>query len=183
MGSDRFTRAFKGERPRKWTFDEAVVALGDELEGLGARNLVLSSNFERDIRGVLRPGRQRPDDQSIAVYFELRGKALVMACDRFVQAEGNLRSLALAIEAMRQLERHGGGTMMERAFAGFAALAPPSSGRPWHQVLDLEPSSSTALIEQTFRRLAAERHPDKGGSADAMAELNQARAEALRERG
>ena len=48
-----------------------------------------------------------------------------MAMDRFTSVAGNLRSLTLAIEAMRQLNRHGGGTMMERAFAGFVAIAPP----------------------------------------------------------
>jgi hypothetical protein len=38
----------------------------------------------------------------------------------------NMRSLALAIEGMRQVERHGGGFMLERAFTCFLAIAPPT---------------------------------------------------------
>jgi curved DNA-binding protein CbpA len=34
-------------------------------------------------------------------------------------------------------------------------------------------------VESAFRRLAVERHPDRGGNADQMAELNNARATAL----
>jgi hypothetical protein len=52
---------------------------------------------------------------------------MTMACDRFDNAAANMRSLGLAIEAMRQLERHGGGAMMEKAFSGFVALPPPIS--------------------------------------------------------
>jgi hypothetical protein len=36
-------------------------------------------------------------------------------------------------------------------------------------------------LNQTWRDLAGKRHPDAGGSHDAMAELNAARAEALKE--
>ena len=62
-----------------------------------------------------------------------------MACDRFDNAAANMRSLGLAIEAMRQLERHGVGTMMERAFTGFVALPAPESPC---DVLGLKPIAS-----------------------------------------
>ena len=57
-----------------------------------------------------------------------------MARDAYKTVAGNMRSLTLAIEAMRQLERHGGSTMMERAFQGFAAIAPPDWKKPWREV-------------------------------------------------
>ena len=52
----------------------------------------------------------------------------------------NIRSLALAVKAMRAIERYGGGHMMERSFAGFAQLPPPEGEstiprRPWREVL------------------------------------------------
>ena len=89
-----------------------------------------------------------------------------------------MRSLGLAIEAMRQLERHGGGTMMERAFSGFAALPPPRSC--W-DILGVPVGSSRAVIEKAFRERAPAAHPDRGGSNADMAELNAARDRALRE--
>ena len=147
--------------------------------------MVLSSNFERNLRGELRPGRVRPADEGIAIYFTLRGRPLVMARDRYHRAEGNMRSLALALEAMRQLERHGGATMMDRAFAGFAALPPPAGSRPWHELLELPAGSprTREAIEAAYKRLARRHHPDQGGSADAMAAVNLARDEGLREIG
>jgi DnaJ-domain-containing protein 1 len=93
----------------------------------------------------------------------------------------NLHSLALTIEAMRAIERHGGALMMERAFEGFASLPAPGSAS-WWSVLQVRPTASAPEIEAAFRRLARERHPDAGGSDAMMAELNAARAHALKER-
>jgi hypothetical protein len=91
-----------------------------------------------------------------------------------------MRSLTLAIEAMRQLERHGGGTMMERAFTGFAAIAPPDWKKPWREVFGVKPDWQ-GDITALYREKAKNRHPDTGGSDSLMAELNVAFAEAKRE--
>ena len=115
---------------------------------------------------------RRPEDQGVAIYFERNGKPYVIACDRFRDAEGNMRSMALALDAMRQLERHGGGVMMEKAFSGFIAL--PAPPKP-HQVLGIAPDASTAEIRAAWRRQIAEHHPDQGGSEARAAELNAAR--------
>jgi hypothetical protein len=107
---------------------------------------------------------------------------MVMARDAYQTVAGNLRSLTLAIEAMRQLERHGGSTMMERAFSGFAALTPPDWKKPWRQVFGVKPDwrgDITAL----YREKARNRHPDAGGSDTVMAELNVAYEEAKQELG
>jgi hypothetical protein len=77
---------------------------------LGARDAVLHDEQRRARAGV-------------ALYFTMNGRQMAMACDRFDTRAANTRSLGLAIEAMRQLERHGGGAMVERAFAGFRGAA------------------------------------------------------------
>lgn len=165
-----------------WTWAGALDRLDREIDLLRASSVVVSSNFERDLRGNLRPGRLRPADQGIALYFTLRAKPKVMACDRFVKAEHNMRSLTLAIDAMRALERHGGGVMMERAFEGFAAIGAPGA-KDWWLVLGVAPTASVAEIEDAYRKLARERHPDKvGGSEAAMSELNLARDAARKAR-
>lgn len=159
-----------------WTFAAARDALIGELRLLKATGVVISSNF-RTSRGIPVEGGRRPDDQGIAVYFTLDGQHLAMARDPYVEAEANMRTLALAISHMRGLERHGGSFMMRQAFSGFAALPAPQT---WWEVLGVGPGASKADIVDAYRRRAMRAHPDQGGSAAAMAELNRARDEALR---
>jgi hypothetical protein len=117
----------------------------------------------------------------IAVYFKFKGKQVVMARDGFISVAGNLRSLGLAIEALRQLERQGGSLMLERAFEGFLAIAPPGK-KPWREVLGVQPDWSGDLTG-LYHEKARTRHPDKGGSDTLMAELNCAYAEGRQELG
>lgn len=183
-GKFRFRRTrWDGNRSPFWTFAEARDALLEESRKLGARSIVLSTNFPLGRDGAPVEGKRRPDDQGVAIYFARQGRVLVMAADGFVRAEENMRSLALALEGLRQVERHGGGVMMERAFDGFAALPPPGAGRPWRVVFGINDQAgvTAAAIEVAFRRLAMTRHPDQGGTAEAMAELNAARDAALKE--
>jgi DnaJ-domain-containing protein 1 len=51
----------------------------------------------------------------------------------------------------------------------------------WANVLGVKLGARREDVEAAYRRLAATRHPDKGGSAEAMAELDLARERALRE--
>jgi hypothetical protein len=180
-GRSRFARG----RDRKtynriyWTFSEARDRLTKELEQLGAKQIVVSSNFKLNRYQVASASEtgKRPDDQGIAVYFLLNGEQLAMARDAFSRAEENMRSLTLAVEAMRQLDRHGGSTMMRRAFQGFAALAPPKTC--WQILGFKNPEKNVANIQQRFRERAMETHPDKGGEAIDMAALVKARDEAI----
>jgi hypothetical protein len=169
-------RGFRMGEP--WTFAAARDALYEELfKHTGGRPFVLSSDFVLNSRGEPAGSRGRPADQGIAVYFRRGGRDYVMACDRYDKAEGNMRSLTLALEAMRQLERHGGGTMTERAFQGFVALPPPKSC--W-EVLGLTSGATAADVQAAWRRRIGDVHPDQGGSQAAAAELNAARDDALR---
>jgi hypothetical protein len=161
-----------------WTFGAARDALLDEVRKLGGRNVVLSSNFRVGRDGIAIEGKSRPRDQGVAVYFTVDGTPYAMARDSYVRAEENMRSLALAIDAMRQLERHGGSTMLRRAFAGFVAIAPPTSC--W-EILGIKPGASEAEIQAAYRKAAREAHPDAGGSDERMSEVNRARDEALRQ--
>jgi len=48
----------------------------------------------------------------------------VLACDLFNEVRLNMHAIALTIEAMRQIERCGASSMLERAFRGFIAALP-----------------------------------------------------------
>lgn len=174
-GRFRFKRQVDNGRYRSgqpWTFAAARDALLEEIGRHGAMTCVISTNFTLDRRFLAVEGKRRPEDQAVAVYFQRNGKPYVMACDRYLEAEGNMRSLALALEAMRQLERHGGGTMMERAYEGFAAL--PAPKRP-HEILGVSAGASPDEIKRAWRAKIAAAHPDQGGSESAAAEINAAR--------
>jgi hypothetical protein len=154
----------------------------DELRRLGATKIVVSSNIPTKADGLPYAESKLIDDPGIAVYFDFKGKSLVMARDGFTSPAGNIRSLTLAIEGLRQLQRHGGSVMLERAFTGFVAIAPPDWKKPWREVLGVKPDwrgDITAL----YREKARNRHPDAGGSDTLMAELNVAYEEARRELG
>jgi len=153
-------------------FEEAREKLENELRLLRATSVTISSNMnERDY------DRYQVKDPGVAIYFMRDGCRLVMACDRYRTPADNLRSLSLAIAAMRQLDRHGGGTMMNRAFTGFVAL--PASRSCW-EILGVCTGADHDEINHAYRRKAKDAHPDSGGSDQAMAELNRARDEAIR---
>lgn len=160
-----------------------VRELQDELRRLGARNVVISSNVPIRLDGLpyASEAKRRYDDPGVAVYFTLKGKPLSMARDSYWTPWENMRSLVLAIDAIRSIERHGGATMMERAFSGFAALPSPDVPNHWSDILQCRRDATREVVEANFRRLAKDRHPDRGGSADQMAQLNNAREAALKD--
>lgn len=154
----------------------------EELRLLGAEPglTVISSDVPLRNDGLPRSG-WNPDDPGVAVYFVLDGEPMVMARDAFTGVAENLRSLTLAIEALRQLHRHGGGVMLKRAFAGFSALPPPdgttpaSSWTPWWVDLGLNARPDTlAQAKAAWRKAVMKAHPDHGGSGIELAKVNTA---------
>lgn len=165
----------------KTTFDKARRDLNAELVRLGAKDVVISSwlALRNDGQPYADQARRRLPDPGVAVYFTFKKHQMVMARDAYTSVHDNLRSIGLGIAHLRGLERHGGGTMMERAFEGFAALPSPDSFDPW-AVLGLKPNATSAEIQSQFRALSTRNHPDAaGGSTDAFQRLERARREAL----
>jgi len=159
-----------------------IAKLQNELRLLGAQHVVISSNVPLRQDGLPYASEigKRYADPGVAVYFTLKRKALSMARDRYNTPWENIRSLILAIEAIRSIERHGGSTMMERAFSGFAAIAPPTWKKPWREVFGVG-ADWRGDITALYREKAKLRHPDAGGSDQQMAELNVAYDEARRD--
>lgn len=144
---------------------------------------VISTNVPVRLDGLPRSDRGEPKDPGVAVYWELSRKKQCMAIDIYDRVADNLAAVAATLSALRAIERHGGGAILERAFQGFAQLpASIIAQRPWREVLNFNGGSVTAeQVKTRFRELAPSRHPDTGGSAEQMQELLAARDEALRE--
>jgi len=165
---------FKGPT---FQWNRVYRGLKEELRRIGATDIVVSTNQPLRVDGEPYAQQRNISDVGVAVYFMRNGKALVMAQDRFWSIIGNMRSLTISIEGLRQMERHGGATMMERAFDGFAALPAPEDC--W-KILQIDQHARSGmvtreLIRQAFRERAKEGH----GNGGDMDRLVKARDEAL----
>lgn len=160
-----------------WSFRAARDALIIELNHLGAEGAVLSANLDLAADGVPIPSATAREDPGAAVYFDLNGKQIALACDRHGRVEENLQSIVRTLDMLRQLERQGGTAMLERALAGFHTTRGPKTC--W-SVLGLAAGAPLNDIKRAYHEKARQAHPDNGGSDSAMAELNRARDEAMR---
>jgi len=172
-------------RSRELTVADARKRLDLELERLGARDVILSTNVELTTYGEPRSGGRPPDDPGVAVYFKLHGKDRVLACDTWTTVAGNIAGIAAHIECIRGIDRYGVGTL-DQAFAGYDALPPPGANNrpPWRKVLEIaeDAQATSDAVQAAYRAKARVFHPDvPGGSHEAMAMLNEARDAALRE--
>lgn len=163
----------------KQTPDRARRFLVDEIARLGGSRQVISTNQKLRLDGAPYAGLKDPADKGVAVYFQLKGKPMVFACDRFDAMHDNLYAIGMTISALRGIERWGASQMMERAFQGFTALPPAIELEPrraWWEVLDLRPDASLEQIRAARLRAAKVYHPDCGTSPDPeeMAEVNAA---------
>lgn len=148
------------------------------LKRMGAQSIVLSTNVPLKNDGMPYATFKTPEDVGVAVYFLYKKKQMVFACDNWKTIEENMLSICKTIEAIRGIERWGASEMLERAFTGFAQLEAPTSDG-WWDILQCKQDSSLEVIRANYRRLAKDRHPDFGGTNEAMATLNQAYEKAV----
>lgn len=149
-----------------------------EMERLGAQQVVITSNLPRRLDGLPRSGARAPEDPGIAVYFSLRGKPHVLACDKWDTCADNLAAIAADVEALRGRERWGVSSL-EQAFAGHLALPPMEAKKPWWAWLGLAaPPTKLETAEAAWAKRIYKEHPDRGGNANTAAELNAAMTEA-----
>lgn len=151
----------------------ALRNLTKQLELMGAKGLVLSSNCTL--------GQSNAPDPGVCAYFTYDGMQLAIPCDRWNNVASNVQAIALTVEAMRGMNRWGAKHMIRAMFTGFKAL--PAGGtqkRGFRDVLELCLGDGIGNAELQYRKLSLSRHPDRGGSHEAMAELNEAIAEARR---
>lgn len=166
---------------------DAILRVRGEMRALGVEedDLLISTNIPTRLDGVPRSDRAEPADPGAAVYWEREGKKECMAIDRYTRVADNLAAIAATLEALRAIERHGGGAILDRAFAGFAQLpAAIITERPWREVFGwkFDQTPTMGMVEMRYRDLAKQLHPDKaGGDREKMLELNLARDAARRD--
>lgn len=181
---DNMPRTPPGKRvrsPFRTGYDQAVKNVTKSLQGFqkdsGLRidNPVMSSN--RDLMD-----RIKDNDPGVAVWFQMDGQWVAFGVDRFPDPASNIQAIHHIIEARRTELRYGGLAIVRQTFKSFLALPAPA-GKHWSEILGVPRDATAAQIQAVYRKLAAERHPDRGGSDAMMADLNAARDAAMKERG
>ena len=169
------------------TIAEGTSRVIGALRAMGVHdfNTIISSNLQVRNDGLPRSGQRTPEDPGVAVYWKHKERQQVMAIDQYDRVADNLAAVAATLEAMRAIERHGGATILDRAFTGFQALPAPKDPvghRHWCDVMRFpSPSQTLEDVKARYRLMAAEMPPDAGGTDAMMAELNGAYAQAQRE--
>jgi DnaJ domain len=159
--------------PFRTAFAAAVDNVANSLRlfqkeaGVKIEHVVLSTNADLVTRD--------PADPGAAAWFLMDNQWTAFGVDRFVRVEANVQAIHHIIEARRVELRYGGLAIVRQTFRAFLAI-PNARVRPWWEVLAVPQDASRAEIESAFRAMAAKCHPDVGGSNEAMAELNAARA-------
>lgn len=152
-----------------------------ELDRIGATDIIVSTNMPVRNDGMFYATAKEPDDPGVAVYFQLKGRPMVFACDQWETLKENAWAIAKTIEALRGVERWGSGDMLERAFTGFMALPMPETKKHWKEILGFQGTTIKITIKEVRERvryLSFKNHPDRGGDTNEMAEINRAAREA-----
>lgn len=154
------------------------------IMGIPQRDVIISTDLKLRQDGLPYSNQKQPDDVGVSVWFMQDGQQKVIPLDKYNRIADNLWAVAKTIEAMRGIERWGGGQILERVFTGFNALPGPedSAVAGWREYFasfgyDLEvvsdPKELLLLLRTVYKKLSKKLHPDRGGSHEEMALLNQ----------
>lgn len=157
--------------------------LDRELRHLQAKSVVIQ--LDCDEREIRKDGLPRSDARTrgpgIVLAFDSPKGSLSFPCDHFTAWEDNLRAIALALEALRTVDRYHV-TQNNEQYRGWTALpdysnssfATPAAAAAWVQqeagiVVGPEIRHSSPETKATVRRQAIARfHPDRHGGDDRL---------------
>jgi hypothetical protein len=185
------TRLSSGTFRASWTATLNLLAY--EAEHVGAELLVLQVDVtEADLRrdGMLR-ARARVDFPGVVVSFESHHGPLRYATDVYAPRyagdppgwQANVRAIALALKALRAVDRYGV-TRRGEQYVGWKALPAGQPGEFTSADAALEWMRRTAAeiglhadgdVPQLYRRLARRLHPDVAGESEMWHRLDAAR--------
>src|SRR5207245_2884705 len=162
---------------------------------LRAIDIVAQAFYKRDQisnTGWPKAGAQ-PSSPGVILSFESDGKPLSFPCDRYTGITVNVRAIALALEALRAVDRYGVTRHAEQYQAWLRIEAAPLAGfrtkedaamfiATQAEVLpqeEYEVSARAIVSDPDWRqgkyRVAAKRlHPDRGGNEELFVKLQQA---------
>lgn len=161
------------------SFNRTLQDLDRELRHLGAKNIVIQAAVtEDDIRldGMLRAGAS-PRSPGIILSFESKIGWLSYPCDTYSDWQGNLRAIALALAALRAVDRYGVTSRAEQ-YKGWQALPPPAAKPDPYSTLSVFSGWAVAVVRNdpsgAYRAACVKTHPDAGGNPDHFKQVQSA---------
>jgi hypothetical protein len=171
------------------TYKQTLTLLERELSHLNAKQIVIQTyHFERDIRqdGMPRADARVPSEPGVILSFNSKHGPLSYPCDTFDKWQDNLRAIALALEALRTVDRYGVTKTGEqykgwKALPAAAAVDKEMTEGDAVQWISLHSGERTAHImasqeklNDAYRKAGRKLHPEAGGSHTDFVKLNQA---------
>ncbi len=152
------------------------------MMGVGSWNVIISTNLKLRNDGYPYSNQRMPEDNGVAVWWKVDGEQRVIALDKYTKIEDNLHAIGKTLEAMRGIERWGGGEILNRTFTGFTALpSPDQASKPdWRYVLEYW-GNKLAEAKEAYRRKCRLTHPDQGGTDEQFHQVQTAWEQAQRE--
>ena len=177
--------------PFRIGYAERLELLEHELSKLGAKEIVIQAQFEaKEIRQDGWPrSSARPKGPSVIVSFKGTKGPLSFPCDRYDSWEDNLYAIALSLEALRAVDRHGV-TQNAEQYRGWQQLAAPApenqsfttkqAAAVWLAKVAQTVDWTTILVvgpafDAAYRAAAKKLHPDVGGSDEQFQRLQAAK--------
>jgi hypothetical protein len=126
-----------------------------------------------------------PQDPGVVLRWKKDSEDFAVACDAYTRLRDNLRCVYLWVNETRMR----GQRPVETGESEFAAARLPpadeaavvASEPPAHGVLGVPPDASDEEVNNAFRDLAKEHHPDQGGDVETFQRLRDAREAMLDE--
>jgi hypothetical protein len=163
-------------------FEKTISHLRRELLYLKASSVAIQlAIHESDIRkndGWPRADA-RPNHPGVIVSFESKVGPLIYPCDTYREWRDNLRAIALALEALRAVDRYGV-TRRAEQYTGWKALPGPlitpppmtveEAARFLSEVSHMSPPEvlivNAGVFQIAYRDAARELHPDNNGGSE-----------------
>lgn len=149
---------------KAWTIPQARRQVLEEIGRIGkVATCVITTNLPTNLDGSISTTKSDAiADPGVAVHFVREGKPYAIAVDRYLRVSANLHALALVIESMRAITRHGSSSLFDAALGGFAALGSAVElAAPWWTVLGFTAPPTLHDAKNAARQLQVDNHPDR----------------------
>ena len=149
------------------TYADTLDKLEYELEKLKAKHITVEAYFTRSqIRNDGWPmSKANPSQSGVVISFTGKTGELAFPCDTYKTFDDNVRAIALALEALRAVDRYGV-TQQAEQYKGWAQLPPAPQLMKGQDALvflalhsDIQPKDSNSF-ERAYRAAAKRLHPD-----------------------